>query len=200
MDEIQFMEKPEWVSWQEICDCIRKANVVNDKKGFHMLFSNITPDKIENKLKDGVCFVALHDNKVVGTASFCMFKARSWCLNGKVICFCYDGILPEYRGSDVYLGLRKVKWDKVKETGIKKYFFTTAENNKTVIKLNLKFGFKLVQFQPTGDGADYYSVTMVKWGDGCPFPAWFLKFMFKLSKFVTKSFFKPDYKFKYWFN
>lgn len=200
MSEIQFMEKPEWVSWEEICDCIRKGNVVNDKKGFHMLFSDITPDEIENKLKDGFCFVALHDNKVVGTASFRIPKVRSWYLRGKVIYFVYDAILPEYRGTDVYLGLRKIKWNKVKETGIKNKFFYTAENNKTVIKLNLKNGFKLVQFQPTGKGADYYSVTMVKWEDGCPFPDWFLKFMFKLSKFVTKTFLRPDYKFKYWFH
>lgn len=200
MSEIQFMEKPDWVSWDDVCECIRKANVVNDKQGFHMLFSNITPDEIAKKVKNGTCFVALHNNKVVGTASFVISDVRSWCLRGKVICFCYDGILPEYRGTDVYLGLRKIKYDRANKTGIKKKFFTTAEHNKTVIKINLKFGFKLVQYQPTGEGADYYSVTMVKWDDGCPFPEWFLNFMFNMSKFVSKTFLRPDYKLKFWFN
>lgn len=70
MSEIQFMEKPDWVSWEDICDCIHKAITVNDKKGFHMLFANITPDEIEDKLKDGKCLVAIHNNHVIGTTSF----------------------------------------------------------------------------------------------------------------------------------
>ena len=119
MSEIQFMEKPDWVSWEDVCECIRKANVVNDKKGFHMLFSKISPDEIKKRLKEGQCFVALHNHKVVGTTSFVISKVRSWCLNGKVICFCYDGILPEYRGTDVYFGLGQLKNDKVIETNIK---------------------------------------------------------------------------------
>ena len=53
MSEIQFMEKPDRVSWEEVCDCIHAANVVNEKKGFHMLFSDITPEEIKDKLKFG---------------------------------------------------------------------------------------------------------------------------------------------------
>lgn len=33
MSDIKYMEKPEWVSWDEVCECIKAANVVNDKKG-----------------------------------------------------------------------------------------------------------------------------------------------------------------------
>lgn len=195
MSEIQFMEKPDWVSWDEVCECIHNANVVNDKKGFHMLFSDITPDEIKNDLVNGKCFVALIGNKVVGTCSFKIRNLKKWYVWGKAIYYCYDGILPEYRGTDVYFNLCELQDKYVKETGIKTFQFHTAEHNKTVVKINLKYGYKLVLFKPTKKGADYYSVTMVKWGDGCPFPDWFLKFMFNLSKFITKFFYTPEFRF-----
>ena len=188
MSEIQFMEKPDWLSWQEVCDCIKAANIVNDKKGFHMLFSDITPEEIEEKLKNGKCFVALCENKVVGTTSFFIRELKQWYRHGKVVYHCYDGVLPDYRGTDVYIELRKLKYKYVEETGIKVYQFHTAEQNKTVIKINQKRGSKMVVFKPTAKGANYYSVTLVKWVDGCPFPDWFVKLMFNLSKFVTKTF------------
>ena len=72
--------------------------------------------------------------------------------------------------------------------------------NKTVIKINIIYGFKKVVFRPTWKNANYYSVTMVKWEDGCPFSDWFLEKMFNLSKFITKTFFKPDGRLKFWFN
>ena len=196
MSEIQFMEKPDWVSWNDVCDCIHAANAINEKKGFHMLFSDIKPEEIEEKLKNGKCFVALCDNKVVGTTSFEIRNLSHWYRHGKVIYHCFESVRPEYRGTDVYIGLCELKEKRVKETGIRVYQFHTAEHNKTIRKINVKYGFKHVVFKPTKKGAKYYSVTMVKWEDGCPFPDCFLKFMFNLSKFVTKTFFTPEFKFR----
>lgn len=199
MSDIQFMEKPDWVSWQQVCDCIKEANTVNNKKGFHMLFANITPEEIKKESEDGHCFVAIHNGKVVGTTSFRVRNLRKWYVVGKVIYHGLEGILPEYRGTDVYFGLTQLKEKSVQETGIRVYQFHTAEHNKTVIKINKIYGFKLVLFRPTGHGADYYSVTMVKWEDGCPWPDWFLNFMFKASRLFFKTFFTPGFKFKFWF-
>lgn len=199
MSEIQFMEKPDWVSWDQVCECIREANTVNDKKGFHMLFSDITPDEMKEDLKNGKCIVALYNNKVIGTTSYKIRNLRKWYVWGKVIYHSYEGIRPEYRGTDVYFRLTELKDKYVRESGIKTYQCHTAEGNKTMIKINKMYGFKLVLFKPTGKGADYYSVTMVKWEEGCPFPDRFVNFMFNLSKFITKAFFTTDFRFKYWF-
>lgn len=200
MSEIQYMEKPDWVPWKDVCDCIHKANTVNDKKGFHMRFAKIEPDEIKKELEDGHCFVAIKDKRVIGTASFRIRNLRKLYVWGKVIYYSLDGILPEFRGTDVYFNLTELREKYVKKTGIKIFQFHTAEKNKTVIKLNQKYGYKLVLFKPTAGGTDYYSVTMVKWENGCPLPDWYLGFMFKISRFVTKAFFTPDFKFKYWFH
>lgn len=199
MGEIIYMEKPDWISWKDVQECIYLSHQTNKKKGFEMLNSNISAKELEENLKDGHCFVALDDSKVVGTASSLIKKVGKWWTLDKVLYHCYDGILPSYRGTDVYLELGKLRKMYDEKSGVKICQFHTAESNKTVIRINLKKGYKLVQFAPTGKGANYYSVTMVKWDDGCPFPEWFVKFMFILSRFVSKTFLTPEYKFKFWF-
>ena len=34
MSEIQFMEKPDWVSWDSVRECLNASHKVNKKKGF----------------------------------------------------------------------------------------------------------------------------------------------------------------------
>ena len=116
---------------------------------------------------------------------------KNWWRRGPAIYHFGDGILPQYRGTDVYFEIQALKNKFVEESGVRVQYFRTSSNNKTVIKINKKYGFKLVQFHPTPKKvANYYNVTMVKWDNGCPFPDWFLKFMFNLSRIVTTTFFK----------
>ena len=85
MSDIQFMEKPDWVSWEDVVACIRAADVVNRKKGFHMHIAEVSPDEMKDDLKDGKCFVALLDNKVIGTLSYKIRFLKKWYRWGKVI-------------------------------------------------------------------------------------------------------------------
>jgi hypothetical protein len=190
------MEKPDWVSWDDVIACIRSADTVNHKKGIHLHIAEVKPDEMKEDLKNGRCIVALYNNKVVGTTSYKIRNLRKWYAWGKVIYHSYEGIRPEYRGTDVYFHLTELKDKYVRESGIKTYQCHTAEGNKTIIKINKIYGFKLVLFRPNSVGLNYYSVTMVKWEDGCPFPDWYLKFMFNLSKYISKIFFTPDFKFR----
>lgn len=189
------MEKPDWVSWDEVVQCIRTADTVNQKKGFHMHIATVSPEEMEEDLKEGMCLVALCGEKVVGTTSFKIRILRRWYRLGKVIYYSYSGVLPEYRGTDVYFGLEDLQREKLKDLNIGVHQFHTAESNKTIIKINKKYGYKLVLLKPNSLNLHYYSVTMVKWDDGCPFPDWFVNFMFKSSKFFFKTFFTPDFKF-----
>ena len=200
MGVIQYMEKPDWVSWENVMNCIREAHQSNKKFGFEMLNSKQPANDFSKRLKSGHCFVALDGERVVGTLSVLFLKKKKWWTRGPIVYHCYDAILPDYRGTDVYFGLNDLRDKVVLESGIKIEQFNTAEKNKIVIKINKKYGYKLVQFSPTGKGADYYSVTMVRWNDGCPFPDWFIKFMFVFSKIVSKTLWKPGYKWRFWFN
>ena len=200
MDSIQYIEKPNWVSWNSVLECIRKSHKVNDKRGFHMLNQEMTVDELQKKLQDGLCFVALEGDKVVGTGSTIIKKGNRWWSRGRRVAYnCLDAILPEYQGTDVYFGLREIRSQYLKKAGVDIIQFNTAEHNKVVQKIALRRGAKYVMYSATGKGANYYSVIMANWLDGCPFSDRFCNFMFKLSKFIVRVIWKPGYKLRFWF-
>lgn len=200
MSEIQYMEKPEWVSWDSVRECLNASHQTNRKKGFEMENTNITTEHLIEKMKDARCVIALSDDKIVGTCFVRIEYKKKWWVRGLVAYYLGDAILPEYRGTDVYFGINDIRDRIVRESGIRIHQFNTAADNKTVIKINKLYGYKPVQFTPTAKGYNYYSITMVRWDDGCPFPDWFINFMFNLSKFVSKALWKPGYRWRFWFN
>ena len=198
MDKIQYLEKPDWVTWESIMECIRNSHKVNDKRGFHMLNQEMSVDDLKKKLRNGHCFVAIDGNKVIGTGSSIIRAGNRWWSWGKKVAYnCLDAIIEEYQGTDVYFGLREVRSRFLKEVGVDIVQFNTAEQNKVVQKIALRRGAKYVMFSATAKGADYYSVVMANWLTGCPYPDWFINFMYKLSKVVVKMFWKPGYKFRF---
>ena len=94
----------------------------------------------------------------------------------------------------MFFGLDSLRNKYIHDSGIRIRQCNTSERNKAVIKLCKKGGYKLVQYSATGKGATYYSVIMCMWEDGCPFSDRFCNFMFKLSKIITKTIWKPGYK------
>lgn len=200
MGKLQYMEKPDWITWDSILDCIRRSHEKNEKRGFHMTNQDVDALGLQKKLKDGHCFVALDDNKVVGTCSTIIKDGNRWWSKGKKVAYnCLDAILPEYQGTDVYFGLRTLRSQFIKESRVDIIQFNTAEQNKVIQKLALKRGAKYVMYSASGKKADYYSVIMAEWINGCPYSDRYCNCMFKMSKFIIKAIWKPGYKFRYRF-
>lgn len=186
------MEKPEWISWDEIQQCIHDAHLTNNKKGFHQSTGNMTGDELKSKVCNGFCFVVLDEsNKVIGTMSLIVSKVGFWWYKGMAGYHCYEGVLPAYRGTDVYTEMHKAVIKKEKELGLKLKWATTAESNIIVQKLSQRDGWKKIQYTPNGKGCDYYSVILAKWMDGCPYSDRTINFMFYLSRFVIRFLYKP---------
>ena len=187
MDEIQYMLKPDWVSWAAIKECFVKAHESNRKKGVVMQNQFMTPEEFEQNYKDAYFFVALHGEEVIGTSAFIIRNLNQWYVKGKVIYNCADAIIPEYKGTDVYTDLLAYRAKYIEKTGIRIMMFDTAEDNKLVQKLTAKKGGKKVKLYASPK-TWYYSVVMVKWMDGCPYSDWYCNFRFKLSCFIVKLF------------
>jgi len=198
-EEIVYMEKPEWISWEQIRECIYKGHESNRDKGVVMINALMSADDIKIHVGNGHCFVALKGNEVVGTFSLKFLNLRKWWVRGKVAYPCLDGILPEYKGSDVYFGLNDLRMKCIEESGVRIIQNNTSEHNMLIRKLAKKKGFKAVMYTPSGKGADYYSVIHVKWLDGCPYSDKFIDFMFNLSKFIVPIIWRPDFSFRFWF-
>lgn len=200
MSEIKYVIKPDWISWDEVQECQRKAHeATNNSKGLHMAVQDLTGEGLRKRIEkdNGVCFVALDDNKVVGVFGLRFIIGKSWWNWKKKVAYnCMDGILAEYQGSDVYFGLNELRTKYTEESGARIIQSTTAENNTTIRKITKIKKFKTVHFSPTCKGANYYSVIMVKWLDGCPYSDRFINFMFNLSKLIVKIIWKPGRKFR----
>ena len=206
MEEIKYMEKPDWVSWDAIADCLRDAHSINKKRGFEMPGLDMTPEKLERKVGNGHCLIAFDGEKVIGTTTLQYYKIkkniwlRYWTKGATFLYSGLEGIRREYQGSDVYLELQKLRKKVIDESGVEIVGFNTAEHNKVVLKTAKKGGGKYVLFSPSFKGAPYYSIYVLRWLHGCPYPDWYINFMFKLSKFVVKTLWKPGWKFRFWFN
>ena len=190
MEDIQFMLKPDWVTWQDIKNCMIKAHEPLRKKGVVMQNQTMSVEEFETEYKDTTCFVALKDKEVVGMCSCKITKVKMWWHKGDIFYSFGDAIIPEYRGTDVYLGLQKIRLDYIKQSGVRVLFFNTEENNKLVQKLNMKKGAKCVKFYASPK-TSYYSVVMARWLDGCPYSDGYCNFRYNLSKFLVKTLWKP---------
>lgn len=198
MDDIRVMEKPDWISWDAVQQCIHDAQLTNIKDGFDMYFGHMSGDDLRKAVGDGFCFVALNkDNRVIGTLSYCVTNIKFWFHRGKAGFYCYEGILPEYRSSDAFFELHRMADEKGRELGLDVTWGSTSEKNKKIIKINELQGWKRVQYSASGTGVDYYSVIMAHWAKGCPYKDSRINFMFNLSKRVVRFLFKPGKVFRF---
>ncbi len=186
MEEIKYMEKPEWVLWEDVLACLHEAHKVNKVKGFTMPGYAMTMEEFKEKLGDGRCFVALDENKVIGVTTVRFIKSHRWCAYGKRVAYNgLDGVLKAYQGTDVFPSLNALRYECIRESGVEVIEFNTAEQNKVVIKRNVKQGAKTIQYAHMAEEG-YHPIVMMKWLHGCPYPDWLCSFMFKLSKVIVK--------------
>lgn len=199
MNDIQYLLKPEWVTWEQIKECLSKAHEPNRKKGIVMQNQFMSIEEFKDYYKDSFCCVALKGNQVVGTSSYKILNRNDWWSKKKLVAYEFgDAIIPEYRGTDVYFDLLAFRAEHIADAGIRILQFDTAENNKLVQKLSIKKGAKRVGIYSSSK-TWYYSVIMVKWLDGCPFSNRYCNFRYKLSCLMVKTIFKPGRKFRFWF-
>lgn len=190
MGDIKYMLKPDWVSWDSIHNCIMKAHETNRKSGFCMQNSTMSVQELEDYLKDDYCFVAILNDKVIGTNSLKKVKSSLWFAKGDIGYECLTAIDPEYRSTGAYFGLKQLRTNFAKKIGIKILMFDTHEDNKNIQAIDLKFGFKYVRYYASPK-TWYYSVVMVRWLEGCPYSDWYCSFRFNLSKFLVRLIWKP---------
>ena len=193
MKEIKIIEKPDWVSWDDIHQVLESAHKVNHQRGFNMINANLSGERIQRKIGNGLCVVALDGDKLIGTQSVSLFKGDRWYSKGKTVAhYCLTGILKNYQGC----GIKEMLDDECKKIVEKMdpdiLQANTAEKNKVVLDTSHQKGWVDVQCV-TFKGTDYYSIFFAKWRKKCPYPLWYCKLRYKLSAIYTKTRFKPGH-------
>lgn len=191
MNDLKIMPKPDYVSWEDISELLQEANKVNERKGFSMSDLKLPPDGLKQQVEgEGLCVVALVDDKLVGVSACNLGVMVRW-FNKRKKCArkFMTGILKSYQGCGILYEMDKVLDDYIRSCGCDMIVASTAEDNKSVRKNSKLGGCKEVAYE-SFRSANYYSVIFAKWFDGCPYPDWYIRLRFSLSRLYVKTRFK----------
>lgn len=180
--EIKIIEKPDWVSWDDIKHCLYEAHAVNRAKGINMTHYQWSAEKIKQSLGEkGFMLVALDGDKLVGTAGIGEKFGNKWYANGRYAYECFAGVLPEYAGKGIYKMLEIRREEKAKEDGYNVLIGDTHSKNSHRIDIALKNGFQLVRFF-RAVSKDHYNVVIAKWLNGNPYPSFYCWMKYQISR------------------
>lgn len=186
--EVQIVEKPDWVSWDEIHNVLWEAHRQNREKGIIMRNPSLSGEEIKNKIgNNGIFFLAVDGKKVVGTLALIIKTGNRWYCKGYYGYFCFGSVLPEYSGKGIYQKLYQETETTAKERGLKVIIGDTNEHNLRILKITKQDGYVLVGYKAC---KDHYNVIIAKWLNECPYSLWYIKFRFLMSKLYVKSRFK----------
>lgn len=183
---IHIVEKPEWVSWDEIKQCLMESHDGNRDKGLTMGHVLWPAEKIKDFVgKNGVMFVALDGQKVVGTAAIIERYGHSWYASGRYAFLGFAGVLPEYKGRGIYRELLIKREDYAKKEGFRVMVLDTHEKNNRLQRIAKTNGFKYVSYFLVSN-RDHFNVVMAKWLERRPFINLICCCLFLLSKVKAK--------------
>lgn len=173
---IQIMEKPDWVSWDDIQSVLQRAHASNRANGINMRKPSLPGKEIAKEIGDeGKMFVALDGNKVVGTSAIVIKRLNYWCArpHDKYACVYFASVLPEYAGQGIYKRLDLMREQEAKAMGVDKLLGDTHEMNKHRLSIAKRAGYQFVDYVYC---RDHFNIVFVKWLNGCPhsrFRVWF---------------------------
>lgn len=190
MGEIRIIEKPDWVTFDDIHLVLEQAHSVHHENGFVMITSHLTGEQLEKRIGEkGKCWVALDGKKIVGTISVRFVPRNTWYASGEIPDYMLAGVIPAYQGKGINSMLAQKVFDFAKEQGCSLIELDTAENNTHAIDIYAHQGFRLVSFQAKKN-IDHYSVVMVKWLGDCPYSEQYCRRRYQLRRFLIRMRFK----------
>lgn len=180
--EIKIVEKPDWISWENIRQCLYQAHSVNRGKGINMAHYQWPAEKIRDSIEpDGVMFVALDGTRLVGTVGFSKKYGDTWFAKDSYAYLCFVGVIPEYNGRGVYKEMIQTVERVACECGYSVFLFNTHEKNKRMLSISVSNGYRMVGCYWAASH-DHYNVVMAKWPAGCPYSQLYCNLRFYFSR------------------
>lgn len=189
---IQIIEKPDWVSWEEIHDVLIASHTENRSRGIVMSNPMKPAEDIKQLFQsNGKMFVAIVNEKIVGTAGVIIKEFNLWCdkVNNQYADCILDSVLPEYNGRGLFKALDIKREEYARSIGVYKMIGDTHELNTHRLSISKKTGYKNVAYKVC---ADHFNIVFVKWLNGCPWSDRYVNFKFQISKFRARLLYKMD--------
>lgn len=186
---IQVLEKPDWVSWDEIHDVLWKAHEQNRENGIMMALPSLSGEKIKEMIGNtGKMFVAIDGDKVVGTFALIKKTGDKWYCRGVYGYLCFAAVLPEYTGKGIYRSLYQRAETTAKQMELPVLIRDTNEHNDRMLKISKKEGYYYVDYKIC---KDHYNIIRAKWLNGRPYTEFYIKYQYLLRMWYKKLRYKP---------
>ena len=181
-NNIQIVEKPDWISWEDIKKCLFDAHIINREKGINMANYQWPAEKIKEHIGDnGIMYVALDGEKLVGTAALAEKKSYHWYSKGKCGYLCFACVIPTYSGLGIYHSLLNKREEIAKIQDFDVLYYDTHCKNSIILTLGEKNGYRKVRFFLT-KSKDHYNIVMAKWLKNCPYSKCYCWWKYSISK------------------
>ena len=181
---IHIVEKPEWVSWDEIHEGVWNGHAKNHEHGMVMSYPSLQGDEIRRRIEGkGKMFVAIDGTTLVGTAAYSVKNMSLWCGKGEYGYYCFAALLPSHRKRGIYPMLCEIREKELINHGIHRIMMDTHEGNKRELVLARKQGFIPVDLVAR---KNHYNIVMVKWLDGCPYSSFWCSINYRLRRLIVK--------------
>lgn len=185
-NKLQIIEKPDWVTWEDIHNVLWQAHAQNRKKGIIMRFPSLPGEEIRQFIEDkGKMFCIIAEGKVVGTGAIILKNINLWTSNiPEVVGYqCFVSVLPNYKGKGIYKQFNIFSENYLRQLNINKLMMDTHERNMHIQNILKKNNYKFVDYKFY---FDHYNVVMMKWLDGCPYSETRLKYEYFKRKLKIK--------------
>lgn len=190
MSDIQIMEKPDWVSWDDIHEVLWKAHAQNREKGIVMSYPSLSGSEIQKMIgADGKMFVAIDKEKMIGTLALIKKTGNKWYNKGDYGYLCLGAVLQEYGGKGVYRSLYQLAEKSAMDAGLVVLIRQTNEHNARMLKITKTEGYRYVEMKAC---KDHYNIVRAKWLKVCPYDIWYINARFQLSKLMMKIRYRMD--------
>lgn len=164
---ITIMQKPYFISWNEIQRLLNEAHKTNIEKGLIYATYNQSIEELKEKVKNGKCFVAMDGDKIVGTATIQFRNLNYWYHNGPIGLLKLLAIHPAYRGKNIAQKLLDARINCAISQKIKVIVTDSAERNLAIKKLYLNNNFRIVDCCKYKNN-NFITIVYAKWLDNCP--------------------------------
>lgn len=185
--DIKILEKPDWVSWDDIHDVLWKAHEENRQKGIVMLLPTLSAIELQKHVEGGKMFVAMDGDRVVGTLALIIKEGKQWYNKGLFGYLCLGAVLPDYSGKGVFRLLYDFAEKEAQRLQLPVLTRDTNEKNARMLKISKKEGYHFVAYRAC---RDHFNIVRAKWLQPCSFSSWYIKSRFYFSKFYLKTRFK----------
>ena len=187
--DIQFIEKPQWVSWDLVHEVLWEAHSKNRENGVIMSYPSLSGEELKDMVGDhGKLFVAIDGKNVVGTLALIVKSGKKWYNSGEYGYLCFGAVLSEYSGKGIYRSLYQLAETTAKQMNLSVLTRDTNENNARMLKITKQEGYHFVEYRIH---KDHSSIVRAKWLEDCPFSDKYIQRRYIISKKLAKIQYKP---------